>query len=189
MTAYAALVLAGGAGRRLGGAAKASLLVAGTTLLDRALDAASAAEHTIVVGGTVTVPVGIGVACEEPAGGGPVAAVEAGLIDLVEPLVAVLAVDQPMLTQDVVDALAAAVGGSDGAVLVDGTGRRQYLAAVYRTEALRTALERTASAVGASMRDLVRGLDLVDVASEGDETLDCDTWEDVERAQHLLEHR
>ncbi|TFB50065.1 NTP transferase domain-containing protein, partial [Cryobacterium tagatosivorans] len=44
------IVLAGGRGSRLGGAAKPSVAVAGRTLLSRALDARALAGRTVVVG-------------------------------------------------------------------------------------------------------------------------------------------
>ncbi|MBT2472738.1 NTP transferase domain-containing protein, partial [Streptomyces sp. ISL-66] len=48
---YDAIVLAGGAARRLGGADKPGLLVGGRPLLDRVLDACADARTTVVVGG------------------------------------------------------------------------------------------------------------------------------------------
>ncbi|MEU4744233.1 NTP transferase domain-containing protein, partial [Actinosynnema sp. NPDC023658] len=47
---WAAVVLAGGRGSRLGGVDKASLVVDGRTLLDHVLDAVAAARQVIVVG-------------------------------------------------------------------------------------------------------------------------------------------
>ncbi|MEH6375729.1 NTP transferase domain-containing protein, partial [Streptomyces sp. KLMMK] len=46
MTGYDAVVLAGGAARRLGGADKPTLRVGGRTLLDRVLEACADAEET-----------------------------------------------------------------------------------------------------------------------------------------------
>ena len=42
---------------------------------------------------------------------------------------------------------------------------------------------------GRSMRALVQGLRLHEVAAHSDEAMDCDTWPDVERASKLLEGR
>jgi molybdopterin-guanine dinucleotide biosynthesis protein A len=44
------VVLAGGAGRRLGGRHKPGITVAGRTLLDHVLDAVAAADRVVVVG-------------------------------------------------------------------------------------------------------------------------------------------
>ena len=54
----AAIVLAGGAGRRLGGADKAALDVGGRTLLERALAAVSGVP-TVVVGPARPLPPGV----------------------------------------------------------------------------------------------------------------------------------
>ncbi|MBA2559128.1 MAG: NTP transferase domain-containing protein, partial [Propionibacteriales bacterium] len=50
MPGYAAIVLAGGSGRRLGGVDKGSLVVGGKTLLERALAAVAEASCRIAVG-------------------------------------------------------------------------------------------------------------------------------------------
>ncbi|WP_444546051.1 molybdenum cofactor guanylyltransferase [Virgisporangium aurantiacum] len=79
------MVLAGGAGRRLGGAAKPTLAVGGTPMLARVLAAVDDADGRVVVGpGSLglIVPPGVRVIQEEPAGGGPVAALAAGLAEL-----------------------------------------------------------------------------------------------------------
>lgn len=85
MTRFGVVVLAGGAGRRLGGAAKPTLAVGGEPMLARVLAAASGAAERVVVGPASLnsiVPVGVRVVQEEPAGGGPVAALAAGLAEL-----------------------------------------------------------------------------------------------------------
>lgn len=51
MTAYDAIVLAGGAAKRLGGADKPGIRVGGRALLDRVLAACADASTTVVVGG------------------------------------------------------------------------------------------------------------------------------------------
>lgn len=50
MTAYDAIVLAGGAAKRLGGADKPGVRVGGRALLDRVLGACTGAGTTVVVG-------------------------------------------------------------------------------------------------------------------------------------------
>ena len=74
----AAVILAGGQGRRLGGRDKPALLVGGRTLLDRALDAVSGVP-VVVVGPPRALPAGVFRVAEDPPGGGPAAAVAAGL--------------------------------------------------------------------------------------------------------------
>lgn len=78
MTGYAAIVLAGGRARRLGGADKPALPVGGRPLLHRVLDAVPDAYPRIVVGPPRELPAGVLGTREQPPGGGPVAALAAG---------------------------------------------------------------------------------------------------------------
>ncbi|HEX7275807.1 MAG TPA: NTP transferase domain-containing protein, partial [Acidimicrobiales bacterium] len=97
-----AVVLAGGAGRRLGGVDKAGLVLGGRTLLDRVLTAAAGVAGRLVVVGpprTVDLERAVIFVQEETPGGGPVPAVAAAL-DATggASVVLVLAVDLPLLT-------------------------------------------------------------------------------------------
>src|SRR5205823_2581068 len=96
----AALVLAGGQARRLGGIDKALIEIRGVRMLDRGLGAAAPHCDGLVVVGPpreTTVPE-VRFTIEAAPGGGPVPAVAAGL-DRVKQAeeVAVLAVDLPLL--------------------------------------------------------------------------------------------
>ncbi|MBY8873628.1 NTP transferase domain-containing protein [Micromonospora sp. PLK6-60] len=107
MEAYAAVVLAGGAARRMGGVDKPARPVGGRPMRDRVLDAVADATPRILVGPPGPVPPDVWVTREEPPGGGPVAAVAAGLA-LLPPTtatVALLAADLPLLTRDAVGEL------------------------------------------------------------------------------------
>lgn len=194
---YDAIVLAGGTGRRLGGVDKAQLEVGGSTLLDRVLGAAVEARRVVVVGPYRILPAGVLETRERPPGGGPVAGLAAGL-DLVDaPLVAVLACDLPFVSartlRALLDALGSAGGESaGGAALLDASGRRQPLVAVYRTAALRHALSLLVQVSNASMRAMLGGVTMLDVAEVSDDAWDCDTAADLERARrrvndHLVE--
>ncbi|MFI6241790.1 molybdenum cofactor guanylyltransferase [Micromonospora sp. NPDC050795] len=101
MGTYAAVVLAGGAARRMGGLDKPALPVGGRPMRDRVLAAVADATTRVLVGAADAVPAGVRVVREDPAGGGPVAAAAAGLA-LLDPdtsLVALLAADLPLLTR------------------------------------------------------------------------------------------
>ncbi|MGI8623834.1 MAG: NTP transferase domain-containing protein, partial [Solirubrobacteraceae bacterium] len=82
MPSFDAIVLAGGRGRRLGGVDKAALRVGDKTLLTRALDAVAGASRQIVVGPPRSLPDGVVGVSEEPLGGGPVAGLAAGLVEI-----------------------------------------------------------------------------------------------------------
>jgi molybdopterin-guanine dinucleotide biosynthesis protein A len=189
---YDAIVLAGGTARRLGGADKATLPVAGRTLLDRVLDVLTGAGQIVVVGAVRPVERPVQWTRESPPGGGPVAALGAGLALSQAARVLVLACDLPLITTATVQRLLAALErdasrtGADAAMLVDPAGRRQPLLAVYDRCALAAALVGLGEPAGRSMRALVAGLDVVEVAAVGNEALDCDTWVEVSRSTLLL---
>ncbi|MGB3830051.1 MAG: NTP transferase domain-containing protein, partial [Ornithinimicrobium sp.] len=77
--AFAAVVLAGGQGTRLGGTDKALLDVGGASLLSRVLDAVNAAERVVVVGPRRPGFEHVCWTAEEPSGGGPSAGIVAGM--------------------------------------------------------------------------------------------------------------
>ncbi|WP_328341847.1 molybdenum cofactor guanylyltransferase [Micromonospora sp. NBC_00421] len=153
MTAYAAVVLAGGAARRMGGRDKPVVPVHGRPMRDRVLAAVADAVPRVLVGPGGSLPADVLVTREEPAGGGPVAATAAGLalLDSGTTVVALLAADLPLLTRPAVgvllDALAAESGpeAADGVCLLDDRGRRQSLCGVWRVPPLCAALGRVAA--------------------------------------------
>jgi molybdopterin-guanine dinucleotide biosynthesis protein A len=178
--AFDALVLSGGAATRLGGVAKGDLEVGGRRLIERALSALRSARLVVVVGPRLERVQGVEWVREEPPGGGPVAALHAGLVLVRRPLVVVLAVDMPFVTEAVVERLVNAAAATDGAVL--SNGRDQYLCAAYSAEVLRANLRKLDAVRGASMRRLLEGLRL-DRVEDPAASWDCDTWEQVERAR------
>jgi molybdopterin-guanine dinucleotide biosynthesis protein A len=135
---YTAVVLAGGKAARLGGQAKPQLVVGGRTMLAAVLEAVADAEDRIVVGPPQPVPKDVVVVRERPPGGGPVAALRAGLAAVDTDVVALLAGDLPFLTAALVAELRARLTG-DGVLVVDDGGRDQYLLGVWRTAPLRAA--------------------------------------------------
>lgn len=199
-TRYDAVVLAGGAARRLGGTDKPALAVGGRMLLDRVLAACAGADRTVVVGPRRPTARPVRWTREEPAGGGPLPALAAGLAGLTgtdrPPLVVVLAADLPFLTAPTVrlltETLARAGGDAcEGVLLTDPAGRDQPLAAAYLTEPLRreTALlaAEHGSLSGLPLRLLTGELTLRRIADPtGEASFDCDTWDDVATARSRL---
>ncbi|SCK16281.1 DUF6457 domain-containing protein [Streptomyces sp. WMMB 322] len=212
-----AVVLAGGGARRLGGADKPSLTVGARTLLDRVLSACADASTTVVVGPRRPTHRPVDWVREDPPGGGPLSALDAGLRGVTEETVLVLSADLPFLRAETVRTLLSAVGDAprthaeggpggngpadgeapEGALVNDG--RDQPLLAAYRTEPLRRelALLRTeyGSLTGLPLRLLLPELRLrridIDVGHRPTATdaLDCDTWEDVAAARaRIREH-
>ncbi|MFD9405689.1 NTP transferase domain-containing protein [Streptomyces sp. NPDC059989] len=196
---YDAIVLAGGAARRLGGADKPALSVGGRALLDRVLDACADAGTTVVVGGRRATARPVRWAREEPPGGGPVAALDAGLRQTTAELVLVLSADLPFLDRDTVrallDGVAAPLAPSapDGALLRDPDGKDQPLVAAYRAEPLRREIALLATEhgrlTGLPLRSLTAELDLRRIEAQPLASFDCDTWDDLAAARaRIREH-
>ena len=180
-----AIVLAGGRSKRLGGADKSAFLLDGTTLLERACAAVAGAERIVIVGTVDDPPSGVEVVLENPPFGGPAAGIGAGLAALgsaASEFVAVLACDVPHAAAAFSALHTEAARGfeADALVAVDDAGRRQTLLGIYRASSLRGAVDKAGSLDGLSVRSLLAGLTIVEVAVPQGSTLDVDTWHDVE---------
>ncbi|MEU7824110.1 NTP transferase domain-containing protein [Catellatospora sp. NPDC049133] len=186
MISYAALVLAGGAARRMGGVAKPLLPVGGVPMLRRVLGAAADARALVVVGPpelAAELPSGAVLTREDPPGGGPVAAIAAGAAVLPADAerVLVVAADLPFLTREAVAALLAV--DADVVMFTDADGRRQHLCAAWRLGALRAGLP--ANPHGAPMRALLTDVDVVELPWAGEGLppwYDCDTPDELRAA-------
>lgn len=180
------MLLTGGTGARLGGADKAAVEVGGTSLLRRSLASLAGLDAVVVVGDPVPGTVGVR---EEPAGGGPAAALLAGVDALPAEVhwVVALAVDMPYVTPATLARLVAAARAepsADGAVLVDAGGRRQPLCAAYRRASLVAAAPPNRD--GLPLHRLLAPLALLDVPSRDRESHDIDDPTDLARARlHL----
>ena len=189
-----AVVLTGGRGSRLGGAAKAELDLGDGPLIARLLDALGAAgiADAVVVGpppSHVPDSVRVRVTREDPPFGGPAAAVQAAMPLVEAPWVLLLACDLPRAA-DVVRLLLDRWGDAsgtagDGVVLVDGEQHPQWLAGIYAREPLAQALRSAASAAtlggrrGVRMGDVVGQLELAPVTDAAGVSRDVDTPDDL----------
>ncbi|MFB6839027.1 NTP transferase domain-containing protein [Streptomyces sp. NPDC056361] len=195
-TAYDAVVLAGGAARRLGGSDKPGVRVGGRTLLDRVLAACSDAGRTVVVGDPRPTVRPVRWTREDPPGGGPLAALDAGTRQTEADVLLVLSADLPFLdaatVRRLLDALAAAPE-AEVALLADTDGRDQPLVAAYRSDPLRRELARLTADHGGladlPLRGLTRALRPLRVPAGPLASFDCDTWEDIAIARaRIREH-
>ncbi|MFI1713663.1 NTP transferase domain-containing protein [Streptomyces litmocidini] len=195
-TAYDAVVLAGGAARRLGGSDKPGVRVGGRTLLDRVLAACPDAGRTVVVASPRPTARPVHWTREDPPGGGPLAALGAGVRETRADVLLVLSADLPFLdgtaVRRLLDALDA-TPGAEAALLADADGRDQPLVAAYRRAPLLRELalitDRRGTLEGGPLRLLTGGLHLTRVAAEPLASFDCDTWEDIATARaRIREH-
>lgn len=192
---YDAVVLAGARSERMSGRDKAEVLVGGRRLIDRVLEAASGAQRIVVVGPRRPVAQAVEWTSEAPPGGGPAAALQAGVRRVTAEIVVVLAVDLPLLGAPLVARLVgelardmAGAGRMEGVILCDASGRDQPLAGAYLSRRLRPLLAPDRGFAGVPLKAVVQPLRLRRMA-EVDATHDCDTWADVEAAEAKLESR
>ena len=188
--AFDAVVLAGGRSTRLGGADKPGLVVGQRTLLGSVISAVTAAgaSRVVVVGPERPVASGgggqVSYTREDPPGGGPVAALRCGLAEVSAPDVVLVAADLPFLRPPHVTRLLAGLAGT-GVVLLDASGRPQWLASCWPAALLRAAL---GAYEGCSLRGVLGPLEpaaLPDETAAGQPPpwLDCDTAEDLRVAR------
>jgi molybdopterin-guanine dinucleotide biosynthesis protein A len=204
----AALILAGGSARRLSGTPKPLLLLADKPLLVHVARAALqvGADPVVIVGPSEQAEMlrdrtveALPWTRERPSGGGPVAAIAAGLTRLaedahgaapVDALVLVLAGDAPRVG-DVLEALhdaarSALAEGLDGAVCTVA-GHDQLLAACVRVDALRDAVGDDVQ--NRSLYDVVGVLRLAPVPVDASSLLDADTWDDLVQLRTMAEEK
>ncbi|MCY1158366.1 MAG: hypothetical protein MOP51_1390 [Citricoccus sp.] len=194
-----AVILSGGASRRMG-SDKASLVLKGVTLLERTAAAATAAgaRRIVVVGDPPAArPAGAPTAAspgtsalagatflrEDPPRSGPVPALEAALGAVDTSWILLVPCDLARPAEACRALVEAALGrGRDGAVAVDAAGHRQHLTALLDVAALRAAARPGVTRV----RDRLASLDLVEVPEPADSPGlwdDMDTPEDVARVR------
>ncbi|TFI44202.1 molybdenum cofactor biosynthesis protein [Rhodococcus sp. 1R11] len=164
---------------------KPALTVGGRRLVDIAVAAVSGCRRTVLVGPTRDAVSGSVVQTREsPAGGGPVAALAAGLelLDGTADLVAVVASDIPLLNASAVQSLIGHVDRieTDAVFAADATGRTQFLLGVWRYSALRSAVAALDTVEGAPMRALVPNEHRIVTVADIE---DCDTPADLVAAR------
>lgn len=179
-------MLAGGTSSRLGGVDKAALRAGRRTLLQVTLEAVSGAGRVVVVGDRSQAEVGerAVVVREDPPGGGPAAAIDAGLEKVEAPVTVVLACDMPRVGE-VVPLLLQALAVADASVqsvVARDLERTQYLVAAHRTSSLRQRAGDLGPLAGRSVRQLYAELSVLEVVVPAGATQDVDTWDDADDA-------
>ena len=192
-SSFDAIVLAGGRGSRLGGIDKATLELAGERLVDRVVRASriAGAAQIIVVGPDSAGSGADVVLRERPEFAGPLAGIAAGITAVTAPWVWVLACDLEypervctVLGKDHVLAEPRSAAEADGTLLIDGTGRPQWLAASYRSAALADACDNIGDeVVDAPVRRALQGLRLRELHVPTALAADIDTPESLAKAR------
>lgn len=178
----AAIIVVGGAARRLNGVAKPWVSVGGKPMIDWVIDAAAHHVDEIVLVGTKPTfwsRADVRWTVEQPPGGGPVVAVTAGLavLDAAVEEVLLLAGDAPFVAEPL-DLLYAGPIAQDG-IAVETDGQLQFLCARIK----RSALQRAVGSARTSMRSVFEGLDVAAVPAV---LADADTWEDIAKLRQEL---
>ena len=193
--AMLAIVLAGGASTRMAGQDKLALPLVDKPLLDHAVDAVASADLIITVGPPRQTGRSVHWTREQPPGGGPVAAIAAGLVAAdrlgdESQFVAVIAGDMP-LAGGVIGTLlrAAEAADCDVAIAVGADGRDQPLLAIWRRTALSDVLAACESTAGTSARSLLAGVRVARVPVTGDATRDCDEQQDLYEVAAIIRGR
>jgi molybdopterin-guanine dinucleotide biosynthesis protein A len=204
MAEFDAIVLAGGAARRLDGADKPMQEVGGRPLLARVLDAVAGARTRVVVGPSRPGFEDVVWACEDPPGSGPVAAIAAALPLTSAPVVLGLAADMPRIAGAIrpllnalgVDPLGSAAFGSSAdvengpqvdAAVLDTRGHLNYLAVAWRREALTSAVGALGDLAGLPVRSLLARRRAIMVEDREGWGLDVDTWDDLDTARQAID--
>ena len=176
---FAAVVLAGGRARRFGGEHKPALQLNGRSLLDHSLLAVADAEPIVVVGPEISTMRPVHWVREDPSYAGPVAALATGLQTIGNiGVVALLSADLIGIKQHTVHRLRSVVHGDvAGAVLIDASGREQWLISVWCTKLLRKVIP--SETIDVSLHSVFAGLSYVRVPAEPGEADDIDTPADL----------
>ena len=184
---WSVIVVAGGLGRRLGGADKAALPLGGKSTLAWILDVVPADTAVVVAGPERPTPRTVVFRQESPPGGGPVAGVAAALSAVTSPRVIIVAADMPWAGR-LMSALAERFDSTQAEAVmpVDASGRAQPLFSAWDAAYLRSVLATLGDPRDRSLRDLI---DLAEPArwqldaQQTRQIADIDTPDDL-RAAH-----
>lgn len=186
MGSLTAIVIAGGEARRFGADKLALRDAEGRSLLEVTVaGVAQVADPVIVVGPERELSIPITWTREDPPGGGPCAALIAGLACVPDDAthVAVLAGDAPA-GGDAVTALRQVIDDAAAAVVTDSSGREQPMTAVYAVRPLRSAIAAYGDGRDMSIRQVLDDLrphTVVAIIDQWSASADIDLPEDAGR--------
>ena len=190
MNQLSAMILTGGSSSRFG-SDKSQAKFGAHSLIEKLLITLPSEIDIIIVGPQLmSATREVTYTQENPLGGGPVAAIAAGLKLIDSEFVAIIATDMPFASA-ILAVLTENFPETDDAVIpLDSVGIPQPLCALYRSDALVRALTELGSTQGQSMRNLVQNLSVKELRLEPAVRrilLDVDTPSDLELAISLNE--
>jgi molybdopterin-guanine dinucleotide biosynthesis protein A len=184
-TLFSAMILTGGTSSRFG-SDKSQALLGSHSLIEILLTNLPANMEIVIVGPNIpSASRPVSYAREDPSGGGPVAAIHAGLDLIHSEFVVIIATDMPFAHQVLALLMANLPETEDATIPLDFQGVRQTLCALYRVGSLRQALAKLGDTHGQSMRNLTQLLSVKELRLEPSlqhVLLDIDTPSDLEQA-------
>lgn len=171
----------------MGGVDKLTVPLDGRSCLERLLGDVEPQIQVFAVGPARATMRPVRWCSERPPGGGPVAAIAAALPLTSAGVVLIAAGDMPFLGS-ALTLLGDTLSGTpeaEVAILCDGDGMPQPLAAAYRRTVLAQQLITIGDPEGQAARRLLENLVVVEVTA-GHAATDCDTWDDVARINEDL---
>lgn len=182
------MILTGGTSSRFG-SDKSQALMGQHSLIEHLLMTLPSEMEIVVVGPQLEMTSrSVKYTQEDPLGGGPVAAIHAGLELIETEFVAVVATDMPFASQILEVLMDNFPNLKDATIPVDEHGIQQPLCALYRTEALSRALGQLGTVQGQAVRRVIDNLTVKELSLQPNLRrilLDVDTPSDLERAISL----
>lgn len=189
---FSALILTGGTSSRFG-SDKSQALIGDHSLIENILNGMPPEVEIVIVGPRLPqISRTARFTQEEPIGGGPVAAISAGLTLIETEFVAIFATDMPFAALFLKTLIDNFPQGEDVTIPLDSQGFRQPLCALYRTNSLRRAMIDIGNVSSQSMKRLLGYLDVKELSLPGHLRrilIDVDTPSDLAQAtQAMIEH-
>lgn len=188
MIGMSAMILTGGSSSRFG-SDKSHAKLGSNTLIENLLITLPDEIEIVIVGPqSANTSRQVKYTQEHPLGGGPVAAIEAGLNFVSSEFVAIIATDMPFASQILAVITENFPEIEDATIPLDSAGIRQPLCALYRTNALTRAIGQLGDTHGQSVRNLIQVLTVKELHLEPALRrilLDVDTPSDLEQANSL----
>ena len=183
------IILTGGSSTRFG-SDKSKIDFAGLPLVEQVLAYFPVETRFIVVGPSFpSTKYDLRFTQEDPPGGGPVAALAAGLQMVESEYVALVATDMPFAGKAIAQLFQYLPLTKDALIPIDSKRKPQPLCAIYRVTSLQRALSGMAALSGKSMRSLISLLEVSEIdlgGSFASSLLDIDTPADLQSALRLV---